>query len=93
LFDIGVNFLRTQLASIQGAQIPYPYGGKQPQIQVDLNPEGTVAVRPVTLGRDFGNSVEVVSGLTGDEQIVVDPPDSIENGETVRVAAPGTHEE
>ncbi len=38
LFDLGVNFLRTQLASIQGAQIPYPYGGKQPQIQVDLNP-------------------------------------------------------
>ena len=37
LFDIGVNFLRTQLASVQGAQIPYPYGGKQPQIQVDLN--------------------------------------------------------
>jgi len=38
LFDLGVNFLRTQLASIQGAQIPYPYGGKQPQVQVDLNP-------------------------------------------------------
>jgi len=43
LFDIGVNFLRTQLASIQGAQIPYPYGGKQPQIQVDLNPEALQA--------------------------------------------------
>ena len=37
LFDLGVNFLRTQLATVQGAQIPYPYGGKQPQIQVDLN--------------------------------------------------------
>src|SRR4029077_7315630 len=43
LFDIGVNFLRTQLASVQGAQIPYPYGGKQPQIQVDLNPEALQA--------------------------------------------------
>src|SRR3954466_5010853 len=38
LFDIAVNFLRTQLASVNGAQIPYPYGGKQPQIQVDLRP-------------------------------------------------------
>ena len=38
LFDIGTNFLRVQLATVQGAQIPYPYGGKQPQIQVDLNP-------------------------------------------------------
>src|SRR5947207_3115107 len=38
LFDIGVNFLRPQLATIQGAAIPWPYGGKQPQIQVDLDP-------------------------------------------------------
>jgi multidrug efflux pump subunit AcrB len=43
LFDIAVNFLRTQLASINGAQIPYPYGGKQPQIQVDLKPEAMQA--------------------------------------------------
>ena len=43
LFDIAVNFLRTQLASFQGAQIPYPYGGKQPQIQVDLIPEAMQA--------------------------------------------------
>src|SRR5438034_5817808 len=38
LFDLGVNFLRPQLATIQGAAIPWPYGGKQPQIQVDLDP-------------------------------------------------------
>ena len=43
LFDIAVNFLRTQLASVNGAQIPYPYGGKQPQIQVDLDPESMQA--------------------------------------------------
>ena len=43
LFDIAVNFLRTQLASVQGAQIPFPYGGKQPQIQVDLIPEAMQA--------------------------------------------------
>src|SRR3954465_7825833 len=43
LFDIAVNFLRTQLAGVSGAQIPYPYGGKQPQIQVDLKPDGLKA--------------------------------------------------
>ena len=43
LFDIAVNFLRTQLASVNGAQIPYPYGGKQPQIQVDLKPDAMQA--------------------------------------------------
>ena len=37
LYDLGANFLRTQLATVQGASIPQPYGGKQPQIQVDLN--------------------------------------------------------
>ena len=37
LADIGQNFLRTQLATIQGASLPNPYGGRQRQIQVDLN--------------------------------------------------------
>jgi multidrug efflux pump subunit AcrB len=35
LFDLGTNTIRTQLATIEGAQTPYPYGGKQRQIQVD----------------------------------------------------------
>src|ERR1700675_1762646 len=37
LGDIGLNFLRTGLVTIPGAAIPYPYGGKQRQIQVDLD--------------------------------------------------------
>jgi multidrug efflux pump subunit AcrB len=37
LFDLGVNFIRTQLATVQGAALPYPYGGKIRQVQVDLN--------------------------------------------------------
>ncbi|HEY2380444.1 MAG TPA: efflux RND transporter permease subunit [Terriglobia bacterium] len=37
LSDIGQNFLRTQLATIQGASLPNPYGGRQRQIQVDLD--------------------------------------------------------
>jgi CzcA family heavy metal efflux pump len=37
LFDLGQNFLRTQLATVQGAATPYPYGGKIRQIQVDLD--------------------------------------------------------
>ena len=38
IYDIGVNFLRPQLATVRGASIPLPYGGKQPQIQVDIDP-------------------------------------------------------
>jgi CzcA family heavy metal efflux pump len=37
LFDLGVNFLRPQLVTIPGVAIPWPYGGKQRQIMVDLN--------------------------------------------------------
>ncbi len=37
LFDLGNNNIRTQLATVAGASIPYPLGGKQRQIQVDLN--------------------------------------------------------
>ncbi len=38
LFDLGNNFLRTQLVTVQGAATPYPYGGKIRQVQVDLDP-------------------------------------------------------
>ena len=37
LFDLGTNTIRTQLATIEGAQTPFPYGGKQRQIQVDID--------------------------------------------------------
>jgi CzcA family heavy metal efflux pump len=37
LFDLGQNFLRTQLSTVQGAGTPYPFGGKPRQIQVDLD--------------------------------------------------------
>src|SRR5271156_3107497 len=37
LFDYGVNFIRTRLVTVPGAAIPYPYGGKQRQVQVDLD--------------------------------------------------------
>src|SRR6266849_2716133 len=39
IFDFGNNFIRTQLATVQGAALPFPYGGKQRQITVDLSSE------------------------------------------------------
>ncbi len=38
LGDLGLNFLRTGLVTVPGIAIPYPYGGKQRQVEVDLNP-------------------------------------------------------
>ena len=39
LFDITNNFLRNDLATVQGAMLPWPYGGKQRQVMVDLEPD------------------------------------------------------
>jgi multidrug efflux pump subunit AcrB len=38
LFDYGTNFIRADTATIQGAQLPYPWGGKQRQIMIDIDP-------------------------------------------------------
>jgi RND family efflux transporter MFP subunit len=46
-------------------------------------------LKPITLGHDFGSEVEVVAGLTGDESIIANPPDSLVSGEEVRIAKPG----
>jgi CzcA family heavy metal efflux pump len=43
LYDFGFNFIRTQLATVQGAAIPLPYGGRQRQVQVDLDPHALQA--------------------------------------------------
>jgi multidrug efflux pump subunit AcrB len=44
LGDIAINQLRTPLVTVPGAAIPYPYGGKQRQIQIDINPSALQAL-------------------------------------------------
>jgi len=39
IFDLGQNFIRTQLATIQGSSVPVPFGGKFRQVMVDLDPD------------------------------------------------------
>jgi len=51
-----------------------------------VGPGGKVVLLPVTLGRDYGNSLEILSGLGGNERVIVNAPDSIEAGQAVRVA-------
>lgn len=43
LFDIGLNTVRTQMATVQGASIPMPYGGKMRQVMVDIDPQRLLA--------------------------------------------------
>jgi CzcA family heavy metal efflux pump len=56
LFDLGNNFLRTQLVTVPGAATPYPYGGKIRQVQVDLDP-----VKLQTYGLSPADIVNAVS--------------------------------
>ena len=43
VFDLGQNFMRTQLATVQGASVPLPYGGRFRAVMVDLDPDSMYA--------------------------------------------------
>jgi len=58
-------------------------------LRVAVVRQGRAAMLPITLGRDFGTEVEVVAGLREDEAVITNPPDSLVDGEEVRVATPG----
>lgn len=47
-----------------------------------------VDLKPINIGHDYGTTIEVVSGLTGDESIIINPPDYIAAGQEVRIAQP-----
>jgi RND family efflux transporter MFP subunit len=51
-----------------------------------VGPDGTVTLRPVTLGRDFGPTVEILKGVVPSDRVVLNPPDSLVGGTVVRVA-------
>lgn len=53
-----------------------------------VGPGQRTQLKQITMGRDFGSEVEVIAGLSGDESIIVDPPDSLVDGQAVRVAQP-----
>lgn len=55
LYDLGQNFIRTQLATVQGAAMPLPFGGKARQVMVDLDPDALYAknMSPVDVSNDL----------------------------------------
>lgn len=50
--------------------------------------DGKVQLRSVKLGRDFGNTVEVLAGLKASDRVIVNPPDGVAEGMSVKIAAP-----
>ena len=57
-------------------------------LNVAIVENGKAKLVAVTPGHDFGDSIEIVSGLQGNESVITSPPDSIVTGETVHIAAP-----
>jgi len=53
---------------------------------VDAN--NHVVLKPVEIGRDYGSDIEIVHGLTPDDNVILSPPDSLKDGVAVRVATP-----
>ena len=69
LNDYALNFIRTQLITVPGTSVPYPYGGKQRQVQVDLNPTALQSKGLSAL--DVTNAISVQNLIlpTGTEKI------------------------
>jgi RND family efflux transporter MFP subunit len=62
---------------------------RQEGLQVaTIDPQQHIRLKTIMQGRDFGKTVEVLSGLDPQDRIVVNPPDSITDGITVRIAPP-----
>jgi multidrug efflux pump subunit AcrB len=62
LFDYGTNFIRADIATIQGAQLPYPYGGKQREVMIDIDPTRLYA---------WGLSPRDVNNAIGAQNVIV----------------------
>ena len=56
-----------------------------------LGKDNRVVVKPITVGRDLGNLLEVASGIDRNDQVIANPPDGVATGDVVRVAAATTN--
>jgi len=84
-------------------QVHFAVGGDVPRLTVPVNAmlfrsegakvavvgqDGRAHLRPLNIGRDYGTTLEVLGGLDANEQVVINPPDSLEDNQPVRVAEP-----
>ena len=58
-----------------------------PQVAV-VGPDNKIQLRHINIGRDYGTTLEILGGVTANERIVVNPADSLEDGQQVNVAQP-----
>ena len=84
-------FVNVELASAPSGALVVPSNALlfrgQGVLVAKVDPAGTVRLQVVRLGRNFGDSVEVVDGLQGGESLVLNPSDSLSDGDKVQVVA------
>jgi RND family efflux transporter MFP subunit len=65
----------TMIYRAEGAQVALVTGGNK------------VELRPVETGRDFGKTIEILSGVTAEDKLIINPADAMATGQSVEVAA------
>src|ERR1039458_4268991 len=78
-FDVPVNGSRLSVPS--SAML---FRSEGPSVAV-VGPGDRVQLRSIAIGRDFGTSLEILQGIRANDRVVQNPPDSLENGQLVRV--------
>jgi RND family efflux transporter MFP subunit len=53
-----------------------------------VGPDHKIQLRPISIGRDYGTTLEILDGVSTEDQIVINPPDSLEDGQPVNLAPP-----
>jgi membrane fusion protein, multidrug efflux system len=86
-FNVGSNVnkvtvpVNAMLFRAQGAQLAV------------VGPDNKVQLRSITIGKDYGTTLEILQGVTVNDQVIINPPDSLEQGQKVNVAAAPPGEE
>lgn len=80
---------------IQTVRISVPvnallFRAEGPRVAV-VGPGDKIQLKTVIIGRDFGTKLEILGGLDSEDRVVVNPADSLEDGEQVHIAAAGEH--
>ena len=53
-----------------------------------VDPDNKIQLRPINIGKDYGASLEILGGVSVSDRVVINPPDSLEQGQVVNIAAP-----
>jgi RND family efflux transporter MFP subunit len=86
-FAVGTNVnkvtvpVNAMLFRAQGAQVAV------------VGPDNKIQLRQINIGRDYGTTLEILDGVSPDDQVVVNPSDSLEEGQQVNVAQPAPNQQ